>query len=225
MIDYVKTQLNVAQLACARGNNLIFKSVAFQLRAGQVMILKGPNGSGKSSLLRLLAGLAEPLSGTVEFYEQDNQKNDIHVQDLVTYIGHENPVKPPLTIAENLKSWAGFIGINKADLSKYLKHALVAMELEQIAHLPGRVLSSGQKRRLTLARLFLEDKPVWILDEPTVGLDQNSCRLLEQQLQIHLARGGMAILSTHVGMNIYDPVYLDMTEYTQLDYIHIGQEG
>lgn len=168
------------------------------------MVLHGPNGSGKSSLLRVLAGLIPAFDGDVSF------EDDETVEECVTYIGHANPIKAPLSVKENLTYWAALYGAeDKVSL------AMQAMDLEAIADLQGRVLSSGQRRRLTLARLFLEEKPIWLLDEPTVGLDVESCKLLETKIASHRASGGIVMLSTHVGIDVPEVKSLDMAEFSE----------
>ncbi|MTI08510.1 heme ABC exporter ATP-binding protein CcmA [Curvivirga aplysinae] len=198
------TAFKVHDLACLRGHSLIFSSLSFELRAGEAMVLHGPNGSGKSSLLRVLAGLIPAFSGEMNLGE------DYTVEEMMTYIGHANPIKAPLTVRENLTYWAALYGAEEK-----IPTAMEAMDLTAISDLQGRVLSSGQRRRLTLARLFLEDKPIWLLDEPTVGLDIESCKLLENKIAQHRASDGIVLLSTHVGIDVPDVKQLDMAEFSE----------
>ncbi len=194
----------VKDLACLRGSSLIFTGLSFDLKEGEAIVLHGPNGSGKSSLLRVLAGLIPIFNGSVFLGD------DATIEETITYIGHSNPIKSPLTVEENLSSWAGYY-----DAEFRVPIALEAMDLQNISTLAGRVLSSGQRRRLTLSRLFLEQKPVWLLDEPTVGLDSDSCRLLEAHIAAHRAAGGSVILSTHVGIDVPEVKVLDMAGYSE----------
>lgn len=168
------------------------------------MVLHGPNGSGKSSLLRVLAGLIPAFSGEIDLGE------DCILEEMITYVGHANPIKAPLTVQENLTYWAALYGAEDK-----VPMAMEAMDLTAISNLQGRVLSSGQRRRLTLARLFLEEKPIWLLDEPTVGLDVNSCKLLEKKIADHRNKGGIVLLSTHVGIDVPDVKQLDMAEFSE----------
>ncbi|MDX1736968.1 MAG: ATP-binding cassette domain-containing protein, partial [Alphaproteobacteria bacterium] len=151
MENFDAFRLDVQELVCLRGQSLIFTDISLELSSGQAIVLRGPNGSGKSSLLRSIAGLIQPFSGFVRCYagdlqSQDDKNSDDDVSDYISYIGHDNPIKAPLTIRENIEIWAGLFGVK--DESR-IDHALSAMDLETIAHLSGRVLSSGQRRRLT----------------------------------------------------------------------------
>lgn len=204
------TEFSAADMACLRGQTLVFADLAFRLKAGEAMVLSGPNGSGKSSLLRVLAGLNAPFSGDVS-WDGENVFDDRQAHaDRLIYVGHLNAIKPPLTVRENLDFWAGMLGSRHA-----VADAMAAFDLTAIADAPGRVLSSGQGRRLNLARLCLDDRPLWLLDEPTVGLDVASCKRLEALIQRHRDKGGMVILSTHVGIDVPDPVTLDMARFSR----------
>ncbi|RED51555.1 heme ABC exporter ATP-binding protein CcmA [Aestuariispira insulae] len=204
------TEFSAVDMACLRGQTLVFADLAFRLKAGEAMVLSGPNGSGKSSLLRVLAGLNAPFSGDVS-WDGENVFEDRQAHaDRLIYVGHLNAIKPPLTVRENLDFWAGMLGNRPA-----VADAMAAFDLTAIADAPGRVLSSGQGRRLNLARLCLDDRPLWLLDEPTVGLDVASCRRLEALIQGHRDKGGMVILSTHVGIDVPDPVTLDMARFSR----------
>ena len=143
--------------------------------------MTGPNGTGKTTLLRCLAGLIRLDSGTISKLNE----NDLH------YLGHLNAMKPQLTVAENLNFWAKINGGTKIDA------ALETLNLTRLIDLPFSVLSSGQKRRVALARLLLAPRAVWLLDEPTVGLDTASILIVEAMLAAHLSKGGIIIAATH----------------------------
>lgn len=154
-----------------RAERLVFRDLTFALRRGEALVLAGPNGSGKSTLLRLLAGLVRPAAGTLFWGEEDALSDLPRHATRVAYVGHQDAVKAGMTVAENL----GFA----ASLSQSpIAEALGALGLAALAELPARMLSAGQKRRLALARLALSNAPLWLLDEPTLGLDTASVSTL-----------------------------------------------
>ena len=187
--------LMAQDLACLRGDRLLFKNVGFELNAGGLLYVLGENGSGKSSLLRMLCGLLMPESGAV-FWDKKTIKEEAesYLSNL-TYIGHLNGLKDDLTALENLYMSARSAGYEVTE-AKALA-ALRAIDIERCANLPARVLSQGQKRRVTLARLWLTEAKLWILDEPFAALDVASVEVLAKRLGEHLLNGGMAILTTH----------------------------
>jgi len=178
-------------LAAFRGERLIFRELDFTLAAGEALILAGPNGSGKSTLLRLLAGLVRPAAGQLLWDRQDALADlSLHAA-RVAYVGHQDAVKPGLTVLENLR-FAAALSRAKVD------DALAALALEQLAELPARMLSAGQKRRLALSRLVLSQASLWLLDEPTLGLDTASIERFGALLAGHRERGGIVVAATHV---------------------------
>lgn len=187
-------------LACLRGDRLLFKNVGFELKAGGLLYVLGENGSGKSSLLRMLCGLLMPEDGAVFWADKKiNQDTEAYLSNL-SYIGHLNGLKDDLTALENLQVNARLAG-NVVSESRTLS-ALAAIGIERCANLPARVLSQGQKRRVALARLWLTDSKLWILDEPFAALDVASVAVLASRLGEHLSNGGMAILTTHQDVSI-----------------------
>ncbi len=207
------TSFIASKLSCLRGQNLIFTDLDFQLSNGEALVLSGENGSGKSSLIRVLAGLIKPFHGKLT-WAGENILDDMasHFDNLI-YIGHQNAIKSPLTLYENLEFWANLYGDND-NLKNNIDLALSTFDLTVIADNLGRVLSSGQRRRLNLARLLLSNRPLWILDEPTVGLDNKSCQYLENIIKKHRQSGGIVILSTHVGIDIPDHKILDLNQFS-----------
>jgi len=182
-------------LACIRGDRVLFRNISFELDTGGLLYVLGENGSGKSSLLRLLCGLMTPEAGHVFWSgEQVTPGAESYLSNLL-YVGHLNGLKDDLTAAENLQTAAQLAGY-KADASSVVQ-ALRATGIERCAHLPVRVLSQGQKRRVALAKLWLTDCPLWILDEPFAALDAISVDVLAAHLSQHMSKGGMAIITTH----------------------------
>lgn len=191
------------QLAAIRGERLVFERLSFRVAAGGATLLVGPNGSGKSTLLRLLAGLKRADAGTVLWDGADvTQDPGAHAARLV-YVGHQDAVKPGLSATENLSLGRAGDG----DVAG----ALAAVGLAALADLPARMLSAGQKRRLALARLGLRPVNLWLLDEPTLGLDSASVARFGVMLAAHRARGGVVVAATHLPLPMDDATELALS--------------
>jgi heme exporter protein A len=186
-------ELKADNLTCERGGRQVFNGVNFSLQAGELMELTGPNGSGKSSLLRLIAGLGEPSSGHIAL---EGGHADLSTGQQCHYIAHQDAIKPALTVLENLEFWQGYLG------GGVCQQAIAAFGLERLTDYPAQLLSAGQKRRLSLARLALVPRLLWLLDEPTVGLDAASQARLFALISAHLDQGGMVIAATHVPLAV-----------------------
>lgn len=179
--------LEARGLVVLRGERLVLDGIGFTLGAGGALLLGGPNGVGKSTLLRVLAGLRRPDAGQVMWQSVDALADRTAHGRRVAFLGHTDAVKPGLTAAETLRyATAGPAA-----------PALDAMGLSGLADLPGRMLSAGQRRRLALARVIATAAPLWLLDEPAVGLDAASLDRLGVALAAHRARGGMVVAATH----------------------------
>jgi heme exporter protein A len=187
--------LAVDQLTCRRGLTNLFSHLNLTLNAGEMIYLKGANGSGKTSLLRIIAGLSRPEAGTISWHGADIELAREDYISKLLYIGHAPAVKEELTVAENLLTSLRIAGILATNAM--VNQALSGVGLNKRKSLPTRVLSQGQKKRLALARLALDDRPLWILDEPFNALDIEAIRWLEAQLENHLFEGGMVILTSH----------------------------
>lgn len=198
-------------LTCLRGARVVFAGLDFALSAGGALVLVGPNGSGKSSLLRLMSGLSRPFAGGL-FWDGAPVADDTgaHAARL-RYVGHLDAVKPALTAAENLAAWAGLDG--GGDPPGRALRALDRFGLAHLAEVPGRYLSAGQKRRVNLARLALAPAPLWLLDEPTTALDRAAVARLAELVRDHRAAGGMVAVSTHMDLDLADPVPLDLSDF------------
>ncbi len=191
--------LDVQGVSAFRGERLVLRDVSLRVAAGGALLLLGPNGSGKSTLLRLLAGLKRPDAGQVLWQGEDALADLAEHARRVAYLVHLDAIKPGLSAAENL----GF-----AAAGRPVGPALAALGLEALAEMPARMLSAGQKRRLALARLALSAAPLWLLDEPTLGLDQASLGRLGVLLAAHRAAGGMVVAATHLDLPLPDATEL-----------------
>ncbi len=174
-----------------RGERLVLRGISLAVPAGGAMLLLGPNGSGKSTLLRVLAGLKRPDAGRVTWNGRDVTEDPAPV----AYLGHLDAIKPGLTAWENL-GFAARGGDRAA--------ALASMELGPLRDLPARMLSAGQRRRLALTRLVLAGTGLWLLDEPTLGLDAASVERLGGLLAAHRAAGGVVVAATHLPLPLPD---------------------
>jgi heme exporter protein A len=195
--------LQATGLAAFRGERLVFRDLDFSVAAGGCLLLTGPNGSGKSTLLRLIAGLLRPAAGMLAWDGEDALADLASHARRVAYVGHQDAVKPGLTVAENLNFAARLTGANS-------REALVAVGLAELADLPSRMLSAGQKRRLALARLVLSRAPLWLLDEPTLGLDAASVERFGGMLNDHRSHGGSVVAATHLPLPVSEPVELQL---------------
>lgn len=199
-------------LACRRSGRTVFSGLSFTLPGGTAALLRGPNGSGKSSLLRVIAGLLPPSAGDVRLGAGLGDVSLAHdpgaMQEKVAFAGHLDAVKPALTVAENLALWAGVFGARRG----LAETALERFGLAEIAGRPAAQCSAGQRRRLGLARLVVIDRPLWLLDEPTVSLDAGSTALVAELVREHAGRGGMALIATHIDLGLGPVPVLDMPE-------------
>ncbi len=178
-----------------RGDRLVLDRISLSVPEGGALLLLGPNGAGKSTLLRALAGLGRVDAGRISFDGSDE------LAGKIAYLGHLDGIKPGLSAAENLAFAARVAGRDPAS-------ALDALGLARLAGLPARMLSAGQKRRLALARLVVSGAPLWLLDEPTLGVDAASVAAFGAQLAAHRAGGGVVVAATHLPLPLPDAAEL-----------------
>ena len=179
-------------LTCFRGERFVFESLDFAVESGGALVLSGPNGCGKSSLIRIMANLLAATEGHMTWNGEPIADDPEGHHARLHYIAYQDAIKPVMTVRENLGFWAGLKGPG-ADIEA----ALEAVGIRRLADTPAQFLSSGQRRRLSLARLVASPAEIWLLDEPTVGLDRDAIRLLEGLVAAHRAAGGMTVLATH----------------------------
>jgi heme exporter protein A len=194
--------LEAEALSAFRGERLVLSGVSFRVADGGALLLTGPNGSGKSTLLRVLAGLCRIETGRLLWRGEDALADLAGHGRRVAYLGHQDAIKPGLSAAENLRPWGG---------SAAVRAALEAVGLGGLADLPVRLFSAGQRRRLALARLMVRAAPVWLLDEPTLGLDVASVGRFGAMLARHRAGGGVVIAATHLPLPLPDAAELALT--------------
>jgi heme exporter protein A len=188
-------RLSGRHIDCVRGGRTVFSGLDFEASSGQALAVVGHNGSGKTSLLRLIAGLLAPAGGSVEL---EGGAPELSLPEQAHYLGHRDALKPALSVAENLTFWRDFLGGERDDIGT----CLGAVGLGHATHLPAGYLSAGQRRRLSIARLLVVRRPVWLLDEPTSALDTAGQHLFTGVMRNHLAGGGIIVAATHTPLGI-----------------------
>ena len=189
--------ISVKSLSVSRGGINLLQDVDIELKNGQAGILRGPNGVGKTTLLRALAGLQPFDSGKIEWSLED-----------ICYSGHADGVKPTLTVQENLEFWANIFG--SPSISEVAEKFMIIDLLNSKA---GN-LSAGQKRRVGLSRLGLTGRQVWLLDDPTVSLDETSVKIFENIIKDHISEDGCALIATHIDLGLENNAQIiDLLKY------------
>jgi heme exporter protein A len=200
--------LTVENLSVARGGIAVLEGLNFALSAGRALVLRGPNGSGKTTLLRTVAGLQPPMEGVIS-----------GAGERIAYAAHSDGLKATLTVTENLRFWAQVFGASD------IAPALQAFDLKSLEDRAAGSLSAGQKRRLGLARLMVTNRPVWVLDEPTVSLDAASVALFADAVRGHLAQGGSALMATHIDLGLSEADVFDVTPHKAKPRVALSDEA
>ncbi len=179
-------------LSFARNEQPVFGPLDFAVDAGEALLVQGDNGAGKTTLLRVLAGLLRADAGEIDI---DGQPARAALRSHVfAYLGHMSALKADLTALENLDFLCGLHGRRRGQVPG---NALGIVGLSGFDATLARQLSAGQKKRLSLARLWLAPAPLWLLDEPYANLDLDGIHLVNRMVQAHLRGGGAALLTTH----------------------------
>lgn len=192
--------LSVHDLACERGERLLFRNLGFELGQGEALLVRGGNGRGKTSLLRILCGLSAPVAGEVRWRGEPIARAHEQYGRERAYVGHANGIKDDLTPLENLRLAAALGGRDLAEDAA--QAALAQVGLARCVDLPARVLSFGQRRRVALAGLATAGALLWILDEPLTGLDVDGVAMVEALIRDHVAAGGLAVMTTHQPLSL-----------------------
>ncbi len=192
--------LEVSNLACSRGDHRLFSGLSFTLSPGQIMQVQGANGSGKTSLLRTLCGFLMPDEGDIAWRGENIRSLDEDYCAEMMYLGHLNAIKDELSAVENLRISAGLSGLDLSDREAIA--ALRRMGLKGKERLPTKVLSQGQRRRVALSRMLVNDAKLWILDEPLAALDVVAVALIQELIAEHLAQQGLVMFTTHQPLEV-----------------------
>jgi heme exporter protein A len=188
-------ELTADNLVGVRGERLLFDKLNFKLSSGSVLYLQGANGSGKTTLLRIICGLSKPYEGAVNWCGENINSLAEEYHKHVLYIGHLPGIKEDLTALENLRFSLALSGVEVSE--NKAAEVLKELGLANGLNLPTRMLSQGQRRRVALARLWLQDLPIWILDEPFTALDANAANMLKQKIEAFANDGGIVVMTTH----------------------------
>lgn len=198
-------------LTLARGQRVLIRDLSLAAREGEALVIVGPNGAGKTTLIRALAGFIRPEAGRIELQGGDPERDRA---EQCHYVGHLTGLKANLTAFENLVFWSDYLatGTPAQPTGARVTAALARLALSHLADIPAGLLSAGQKRRLSLARLLVATRPVWLLDEPTSSLDDASTGLLTGILNEHLSSGGIVVAATHLPLGLAKATTLRLGE-------------
>jgi heme exporter protein A len=190
--------LNVDNVAVIRGNRLVLRGLSVTARSGDIIWVRGANGCGKSTLLRLIAGLLHATAGSIQ------------TECRIALADENLALDANLTVAKALMFWADMDGASADARSA----ALADMDLQGLAQVPVRFLSTGQRKRASIARVLASKADIWLLDEPYNGLDSASCVRLDQAITAHAANGGIVLVAAHQppSINVAHSVILDRPE-------------
>ncbi len=190
----------VKELSVERSNNKIFENINLSLGSGKIVLLKGKNGSGKTTLLKTIINIIEPSSGSIYWKGKPLKKNLYDFYNHITYIGDKTTSLRQLSVKENINIWKK-IFLSKTGKSQ-IKNILKTMKLDRYLNQKVNELSFGETKKLELLRLILEDKKIWILDEPLSNLDDETIDILAQTFQDHRSKEGSIIFSSHQNSEI-----------------------
>ena len=186
--------LRLSDLACIRGDRLLFEGLSLTLNRGDALWLRGPNGAGKSSLIRLAAGLLRPAAGSIERRER------------VALIDEAAALDAELPLRRALDFWARVDTVDGHAVDR----AMDAMALAPLADVPVAMLSTGQRKRAAMVRVIASGAPIWLLDEPANGMDEAAAARLMAAIATHRANGGAVLLASHFALGVPDLAELDM---------------
>lgn len=203
--------LSAVKLAAERQDRWLFKDVSFSVNPGTVFHLKGANGCGKTTILRILCGLTTADAGEVHWGNKPISKQHDEYHTQLSYVGHTDGIKSDLTVEENLKVNAVLaLGKQQRPKNVDLGDTLRQVGLQKRKYTFAHSLSAGQRRRLALARCLLNDTSIWILDEPLTALDTQGVKLVEELINGHIERKGIAIITSHQRLDVNDANYQEL---------------
>jgi len=193
--------LIVKDLSVERIDKKIFENINLSLTPGNITILKGKNGSGKTTLLKAILNLIEPSFGSIFWKGKLLKRNLYDFYNHATYIADTTSSLRKLTIKDNVNIWKKFFISNINDAQ--IETALKTLKLDNYLNKKVGTLSFGETKKLEFLRLIMENKKVWILDEPLSNLDEDSIELMKQTFEDHCSKEGSIIFSSHQNPGIY----------------------
>jgi len=191
--------LKVENITCIRQDRCLFEDLSFELPQGTIMQIEGPNGAGKTSLFRILSGFTRLEQGNRFWFDTNISDDEESFFSELLYIGHKTGVNTQLNAIENIQFWQETHGYSQASNQNSLDvyEVLANLGLVGLEDIPVRMLSAGQQRRVALARLWISDAKLWMLDEPFTAVDKKGVTLLQEQFKLQLKRGGSILLTSH----------------------------
>ncbi|SVA44976.1 uncharacterized protein METZ01_LOCUS97830 [marine metagenome] len=188
-------KLTITNLACKRGSNLVFDNLSFEIKSGETFLIKGSNGSGKTSLMRTMAGFIKPYEGKI-FIDNEQLNADRNDKEKFQFIGEKSALKNNLSVKNNITLWSLLFNtsVNVDDLLK-------VFNLNSFINSDVATLSDGQKKRLSLSKLFLDNRSVWLLDEPYVFLDEENIADLNNKILKFNERSGIVIITSNIDID------------------------
>ncbi|CAH1426587.1 unnamed protein product [Lactuca virosa] len=198
-------RLLLNNVSCMRNAQQILRHTNISIHDGGALVLTGANGSGKSTFLRMLAGFSKPSAGEILWNGHDITESGVfHQYKLqLNWLSLKEAIKSNFTVLDNVQ----WFEVLESKQGKSLP-ALEFMGLGRLVNEKARMLSMGQRKRLQLARVMAMDRPIWLLDEPSVALDDEGVKLLEQMIADHRSQGGIVIVATHLPIEIQDAMIL-----------------
>nr|AGH24302.1 ABC transporter ATP-binding subunit [Reclinomonas americana ATCC 50633] len=204
-LDIIQS-IQIHNLTGIRSNKVIFKNINFTLCKGNYLVIQGPNGSGKTTLLKMISGLIQKSKGDILINELKISENSL--KNKLFYMDSTPSFKEDLTLIDFLIYWSTLYNGLRNISYEYIKISLFKMGLSNLQNKTISTLSLGQKKRLLISLLLLTNKQLWILDEPTIGLDKYWTKKLSYIFLKHCKRGGIIIMSTHTEIEIQNNTYL-----------------
>lgn len=203
------TEISVNSATCYKNNNLIFSDVSISYNDGDIGIIMGPNGCGKTTLIRSICGIQGLDEGQVLLDKIDIKHHDNNYMDKIIYIGHKNSLNNDFSVYENLEYLSAFDSSSKINK---INEAMKYFDIYKYRNYMVSEISEGNKKKVSLARLLISQKKVWILDEPLSYLDDTAVNIFTNLVLNHQKKGGITIASTHYDFskNINNVKYLNM---------------
>ena len=198
-------------LSFERNSKIVFQNINLSLPPKTIIQVTGRNGSGKTTLLKLLSSVLYPSNGQIFWDGKNLRNNSENLHKNLTFIMDNNTSKKDLTLIENINFWKHIFRSKKTN--DEINRILSLLRLDEYKKILVKFMSFGEIRKLELCRLILENKLLWILDEPYLGLDKNTCEIINETFINHSKNGGMVIFSSHIKVEIPNKNELNLDEY------------